>query len=93
MHIQLEEHDAKGRAFVADATGTLAEMTYSRAGAALLIIDHTEVGETQRGQGVGRQLLHKIVEYARAEQLKILPLCPYAKNVFEKEAEIRDVLR
>ncbi len=91
--IQLEEQDNKGRAFIGVPRQVLAEMTYSRAGAHLIIIDHTEVGESLRGQGIGRQLLATIVTMAREQQAKILPLCPYAKSVFDKETTIQDVLR
>ena len=90
MNIEIEEAESKGRAYVAGAAK--AEMTYSRAGDKLLIIDHTEVDDSFRGQGVGKMLLHKLVNYARSKQLKIMPLCPYAKSIFEKEEAIRDVL-
>ncbi|MCL4113420.1 UNVERIFIED_CONTAM: hypothetical protein GTU68_051223 [Idotea baltica] len=68
-------------------------MTYSKAGPQLWIINHTEVSEQLRGKGAGRQLLDAIVAKARAEEIKILPLCPFAKSVFEKDPSIRDVLR
>jgi uncharacterized protein len=38
--------------------------------------------------------VHTAVEYARANHIKILPLCPFAKSVFDKKgAEFADVLR
>jgi predicted GNAT family acetyltransferase len=91
--IQLAEQGHKGRAFLVVGGETKAEMTYSLAGSTLLIIDHTEVDESLQGQGVGRQLLQKIVAMVRERGLRVLPLCPYAKSVFEKEESIRDVLR
>jgi len=59
----------------------------------MLIIDHTEVNESLRGMGVGERLLDQLVRYARANKLKVIPLCPFAKSVFEKKPEIRDVLK
>lgn len=91
--IQLEEIDTKGRAYVAEAGKTLAEMTYSKAGENLIIIDHTEVGPSLRGQEVGRQLLDTLVAMVREKGLKVLPLCPYAKTEFAKDPSIQDVLR
>lgn len=89
MNIQLEDNGKKGRAYFEDK----AEMTFSRAGSKLLIIDHTDVAEELKGQGVGRKLLNKVVSYARENQIKILPLCPFAKSVFDKDPSISDVLR
>lgn len=89
MEIQLEESNNKGRAFL----GEKAEMTYSRAGDRLLIIDHTWVSDELRGKGVGKLLLNRLVKYAREENMKILPLCPFAKSIFNKEEELGDVLR
>ncbi|MWB92853.1 GNAT family N-acetyltransferase [Flavobacterium sp. GA093] len=67
-------------------------MTYTWAGDSKFIIDHTEVNEAFNGKGVGKKLVMAAVEYARANNLKIIPLCPFAKSVFDKTADIHDVL-
>ncbi|WP_264529821.1 GNAT family N-acetyltransferase [Flavobacterium sp. N502540] len=68
------------------------KMTYTWAGDSKFIIDHTEVNEEFNGRGVGKKLVMAAVEYARTNNLKIIPLCPFAKSVFDKVAEIHDVL-
>ena len=68
------------------------EMTYTWAGTHRLIIDHTEVSDALRGKSAGKQLVMKAVEFAREKGVKILPLCPFAKSVFQKTPEIQDVL-
>ena len=68
------------------------KMTYTWAGDSKFIIDHTEVNTEFNGKGVGKKLVIAAVEYARANNLKIIPLCPFAKSVFDKTADIRDVL-
>ncbi|MFC0777624.1 GNAT family N-acetyltransferase [Flavobacterium sp. HJSW_4] len=68
------------------------KMTYTWAGDSKFIIDHTEVSPDFNGKGVGKKLVMASVEYARANNLKIIPLCPFAKSVFDKVEEIRDVL-
>lgn len=70
----------------------VAVMTYVWAGSGKFIIDHTEVNVTLRGKGAGKQMVVKAVEFAREKSVKIEPLCPFVKSVFEKVAEIRDVL-
>lgn len=67
-------------------------MTYTWAGSTKFIIDHTEVNPDFKGKGVGLQLVMKAVEYAREKHLKIMPLCPFAKSVFDKKPEIGDAL-
>ncbi|KAF2340472.1 N-acetyltransferase [Flavobacterium sp. GN10] len=68
------------------------KMTYTWAGDSKFIIDHTEVSPDFNGKGVGKKLVMAAVEYARNNDLKIIPLCPFAKSVFDKVPEIHDVL-
>jgi uncharacterized protein len=94
MLIQHKQEGSKGSFYVAEANTTLAAMTYSMAAADLMIIDHTEVDDVLRGKNVGYQLVNTAVEYARANGIKIIPLCPFAKSVFDKKKEVfADVLR
>ncbi len=91
--VQHQETDSKGAFFVQQGQERLAEMTYSRTNATLIVIDHTDVDERLKGQGVGRQLLDALVAWARETQTKVIALCPFAKAQFDKDASIRDVLR
>jgi predicted GNAT family acetyltransferase len=92
MDIQQEENASKGAFYYEENGKRLAEMTYSKAGDTLIIIDHTEVDDALRGKGAGKQLVAKAVDYARAKHIKILPLCPFAKSVFDRVSEFKDVL-
>lgn len=92
MDIQRQEDDSKGRYHVT-VDGHTAEMTYSRAGETLMIIDHTSVPDALRGQGVGVALVERGVEDARREGRKIVPLCPFAKAQIQKHKEWQDVLQ
>jgi len=67
-------------------------MTYSKAGDTKIIIDHTEVDDSLRGQGAGKTMVMEAVKFAREHEIKILPLCPFAKSVFDKNQDIRDVV-
>ncbi|MBJ2124734.1 GNAT family N-acetyltransferase [Flavobacterium sp. IB48] len=67
------------------------KMTYTWAGDSKFIIDHTEVSPDFNGKGVGKKLVMAAVDYARANNVKIIPLCPFAKSVFDKVPEIHDV--
>ncbi len=93
MEIKQIEHGSKGAFIIEENNERLAEMTYSKAGDQLIIIDHTEVSDQLKGKGAGKQLVTKAVEYARSKGIKILPLCPFAKSVFDKTPEFHDVLQ
>jgi predicted GNAT family acetyltransferase len=94
MLIQQKQEGSKGSFYVEEAGTVLAEMTYTMTGTELMIIDHTEVSDELRGKNVGYQLVKAGVEYARTNHIKILPLCPFAKSVFDKKgAEFADVIR
>jgi uncharacterized protein len=82
----------RGMFFIEEDGNILAEMVYSDAGLHQMVIEHTQVGEELRGSDVGYELVHKAVDYAREHQLKIIPICPFAKSVFNKKPDFRDVL-
>ncbi|MDE9751749.1 GNAT family N-acetyltransferase [Staphylococcus delphini] len=65
-------------------------MTYVP-GKTQIIIDHTVVGDSLRGQGVGKQLVEAAVKDARENNFKIFATCPFAKGVLESTPEYQDV--
>lgn len=91
--IKVEDKGAKGRYFVTGPDGAEAEMTFTRIGEHQIIIDHTEVPDAFRGQGVGLRLVTRAVEDARAAGKKIIPLCPFANAQFRRHPEWADVLK
>lgn len=94
MLILHKQDGNKGSFYIEENEKVLAEMTYTHAGPALIIIDHTEVLDELRGRQVGLSLVNRAADYAREARLKILPLCPFAKSVFDKYPEtFSDVLR
>ncbi len=90
--IHHQEQDAKGAFYIEHNGQRLAEMTYSRTNATMVIVDHTEVDASFSGQGVGRALLDALVQWAMATSTKVVPLCPFAKAQFDKDVAVRDVL-
>ena len=90
--IGLEETGSKGR-YVFRSGGDEAEMTFSKAGEGLVIIDHTEVPAAFRGQGVGQTLVARAVADFRAQGKKVLPLCPFAAAQFRRHPEWADLLQ
>lgn len=93
MQIELKENGSKGLAIALENQKGIGTMTYSIAGPALIIIDHTEVEPEYNGKGIGKKILFKIVEMAREKNIKIIPLCPFAASMFRKVEDIKDVLK
>lgn len=90
--VERDDGASKGRyRLVID--GAEAEMTYSRAGDGLIIIDHTEVPSALRGRQVGERLVRQAIEDARRDGVAIIPLCPFAKAQIGRHPEWQDVLR
>jgi len=94
MGMNMIQHERTGHrgAFFLERDGErLAQMTYTVAGTRV-IIDHTDVDDRLRGTGMGRKLVDAAVQWARKENAHLMPLCPYAKSVFDKTPEYSDVL-
>jgi uncharacterized protein len=90
--VQLKINDKNGIFFI-DVDGKHeAMMTFVFASENKIIIDHTEVNPANEGKGFGKKMVAKAVEFAREKNIKIIPLCPFAKRVFDKTPDFKDVL-
>lgn len=92
MNIVKEDQENKGVYKAMDDERVAGAITFSKAGENRIILDHTEVDDAYKGQGVGKIILLEIIEEARKSETKILPLCPFTKAFFDKNVDYRDVL-
>lgn len=92
IEIKQFKEDTKGRFSAMDKDKTAGSIYYTLVGETKMILEHTEVDDTHRGQSIGKKILMFIVEFARENEIKIIPLCPFAKSVFDRTESIRDVL-
>lgn len=88
--ITREHGETKGR-FVLRKGGEEAELTYSITTPTLIIADHTGVPDSFRGTGAGLALVEALVAAARAEGVKVVPLCPFVNATRKKHPEWADV--
>jgi predicted GNAT family acetyltransferase len=91
MEIQHRQNDSRGMFFAQDEKGVFAELTYTKKEGGILTIDHTEVRPELEGQGIAGKLLARSVEFARENNYKIDPLCPYAEVQFDRNKSYQDV--
>jgi uncharacterized protein len=92
MLIQRSQVGNKGMFYVGQEGVIEAELVYHIQSEGKMVIEHTEVGDSLAGKGVGRELVETAVEYARSHNLKIVPLCPFAKSLFDHLPAWNDVL-
>ena len=94
MQILHKDDGTRGKFYVKEeGEEATAEMFYHYTNnLSTIIIDHTGVNEIHKGKGVGGQLVKAAVEWARSNNIKIIPVCTFAQAVFEKKQEYADVL-
>jgi predicted GNAT family acetyltransferase len=81
-----------GRFLLGDAARPLAELSFHRTGTRTIVIDHTFVDDSLKGQGWGQRLVAAAAGLARAEGAVILPLCPFARKVMARDEAYKDLL-
>lgn len=90
--ISYHQTETKGEFRLTKENRQAGKMTYSKLGNTKIIIDHTEVNEAFKNTGAGLELVEAAVEWVRKHEIKILPLCPFAKRMIEFDPSLKDLL-
>lgn len=53
---------------------------------------HTDVPVALEGHGIGSAMAHAALEYAQAENLEVVPLCPFVRGYIGKHPEYRPLV-
>ncbi len=87
--ITREDRDARHGRYVARIEGIDAEgeITYTRRREGVISADHTGVPDAMAGRGVAGRLLNFMIEDARTNGFRILPLCPYVQAQYARHPE------
>jgi uncharacterized protein len=64
----------------------LAELVYRRRADRLVLV-HTQVPEELAGRGIGGQLVQAALARAAAEDLTLVPLCPFARSWLQRHPD------
>ena len=89
--LTIENNEAKHR-FETHIGDQLAVLEYTRA-TGLIVYNHTEVPENLEGQGIASQLAKVALDFARDNELKVMPLCPYVAAYIRRHPEYKELLR
>lgn len=87
----MEEVEEKGKFMLYDEDFYIGEMSYERISDGLISIEHTKIKKEFGGKGYARKLLREAVSYARQNNLKIRPVCPFVLSNFNKDESFKDV--
>jgi predicted GNAT family acetyltransferase len=68
-------------------------LEFTRPEVGVLRIEYVEVAPELRGSGLGRQLVSAAVDWARAAEMKIVPICGYARAVIARDPSMSSQLR
>lgn len=93
VEVMKESRDARHGRYVARLAGAdgEAEITFTVRGPDLISADHTGAPDAMRGTGAAAALVAHMVEDARRNGFRILPLCPYVRAQYEKHPDWADV--
>jgi len=93
MKFEFEDNGQQGEFYKLDDHGKrIAEISYVWRDKYTIAANHTWVDDSLRGQGIARQLLDTLVEFARKYHLKIVPICSYVEVMFRRDKSFADVI-
>ena len=74
---------ADNRIYMNDENGKMiAEVTFPNLDDNTIVIDHTFVDDSIRGQGIAAKLMLEVIDYAKSNNKKIKATCSYAVKWF-----------
>ena len=84
-------HNEAAHRFEATVDGLRALLTYRRF-PDCIFFQHTEVPAPFEGHGIAAKLTRTALDFARANHLRVVPLCPYVSSFFRRHREYHDLL-
>ena len=90
MTTPVKDNPAQSR-YELDVDGRIVYANYRRQGSTLYI-PYVEAPPSLRGTGAAGRLMEGVMEHARAERLKIVPICGYAALWMRRHREHHDLL-
>ena len=96
MNIDLEDikvvNNIEGGRFEARVGDQLAILDYKHDGNTIRYI-HTEVPETIERHGIGSKIARTALEFARVNNLEVIPQCPFVAAYIREHPEYRSLVR
>jgi uncharacterized protein len=84
-------HNEAAQRFELPVDGARALLTYRRFPGSIVLL-HTEVPQPFEGHGIAAKLSRSALDFARANRLQVVPLCPYVSSFIQKHPEYQDLV-
>lgn len=83
-------HNPAESRFEIDVEGNLAVLDYVLTNN-VISFTHTDVPKPIEGRGIAGKLVQRGLDYAREENLKVIPACSYVARYVERHPEYQDL--
>lgn len=83
--------DKERKAFIAEVEGSEAYLEYEMRGSKM-DFQHTYTPRELRGKGLAGKIVKFAFEYARENNLKVIPTCPYIGTFLAKNEEYKELV-
>lgn len=84
-------HNEEAHRFEATVNGLRSLLAY-RLFPDRIVLQHTEVPAPLEGHGIAAKLTRAALDFARANHLRVVPLCPYVSSFLLRHREYHDLL-
>jgi predicted GNAT family acetyltransferase len=68
-------------------------LEFTRPDVGVMRIEYVEVSPDLRGTGLGKQLVEKAVAFAKDANLRVVPICSYARAVIQRDPALSAALK
>ena len=84
-------NNEEAQQFEAQVDNLRALLTYRRF-PGRIVLNHTEVPQRLEGKGIAAKLARTALDFARANHLRVVPLCRYVSLFIRKHTEYHDLV-
>ena len=85
------QHDKENKRFYIQVNGKEAHMTYRYKDNTTVVYQHTYSPPELRGGGVAGKVVRAALEWARSQNLKVIPTCSYVVSFVHRHPEYQDI--
>ena len=86
-------HNEEAQRFEVGVGEHMARINYVMLGPKTIIFTHTVVPFSLKGQGIGGLMARHVLDYARENEMTVIPQCPFVRAYIERHTEYQDLVQ